>query len=61
MRFLLARFPDYCCRQKDLISALHSEGLPEFEPHVFVVVGYVHCSQEFREVAAGKELSQQNP
>ena len=52
MQYLLARCPVYDCNQKRLISALHSQGLPEFEPHVFVIVRCTYCGQEFKEIAA---------
>jgi hypothetical protein len=61
MRYLLARCPMYGCNQKNLISTLRSDGMPEFEPHVYVIVRCTHCGQEFRELASRMEVSQENP
>ena len=61
MRYLLARCPMYGCNQKNLISTLRSDDMPEFEPHVYVIVRCIHCGQEFRELASRMEVSQENP
>jgi hypothetical protein len=56
MLYLVAHCPMFACNHTNLVCALPSETIPQFEPSVYIAVKCANCGQVFREAAEELEV-----